>query len=255
MCTGPVSNRVPRYLCVVVVVGVVETVDNPCPAWSARLFYPPRLWAAAVDNQALLWTPSRCAQPVPRNPAVFPTAVPRKHPRCPQPSGHRRVTAFTRAGEEGFRLAEQWTSLWATCVQPTTACGQPVDNDIPGRAPASLSPACVRQLATNPHPLDLRVSLHPGRPVDQALDNSGVPRLWKEHTSSIVWTSALPQDVVRSVLCPGDRPGGGPSPGGGPKRPEQAKGACGRSVPRTPLSTAGGRDQVLMRLVSSVTWL
>jgi hypothetical protein len=98
----------------VVVVGVVETVDNPIPPSSDPLFCPHWTCGEPVEKLRLLWTqhPSPTGQL--SCPQVFPNCIPRIVPGSPQPHWQHPVSSFTRNGEMLIDVAELWTLLWRT---------------------------------------------------------------------------------------------------------------------------------------------
>ncbi|AJC57258.1 hypothetical protein GZL_04680 [Streptomyces sp. 769] len=79
---------------------------------SAPIFCPPRLWVAAVDKRAQLWTTRSSAHPMHRAGALLPSAIPSFTHVPHSPTHHLGVTAFTRRGEGWCRVAEQWTAVW-----------------------------------------------------------------------------------------------------------------------------------------------
>lgn len=178
LCTGPTSILIPRYLYVVVVIGGVDTVDNRFPRRSDRVFCPPGLWAVAVDNPGRMWTARRCAHPIHRGRPVLPSVVPRNTQVLPRPTHPLSVTPFTRSGDGGRRVAEQWTALWRSCAQPPAACGPAVDNRPRPRWTVTLSTACGRPPPTIPHPPELRRRHSTGAVCGPAWDNADVPILW-----------------------------------------------------------------------------
>jgi hypothetical protein len=272
LCTAPASKRLRSSLCAVVVVGGVDTVDNHFHRRSGAVFCPPRLWAAPVDNQALLWTAESCAHPMHRLHRVLPSCVPRNTQVLPSPTHLLGVTAFTRSCEWGHRLAEQWTQVWRSgpllCTRRGilwAGWGQP---PVGGREPPAPSTVCGSGPPTFPQPAELRVRSR-GRPGcggrsgqlrrPQGVDSASAPFLWRNGTGAEGIEQAghmgtptgpargRPPDPRREARRPIGEPGGTRQrPGSG------ASGACGQTLCRR---GRGGRRQLLMRFVSSVTWL
>lgn len=249
LCTPPASKQVPSYLYVVVVIGVVDTVDKWFLRRSGHVFYPLRLWAAAVDNRGVLWTGGSCAHLTHRGPLVLPSPVPRNTRVLPSPTHHLGVTPFTLPGDRPAFVAEQWTKMWRTCRMLCTtgrllwASGGQLQwgTEDPVGRPQSVDRGC-------PH-IHTHLSW-----AETSRVGSSVETFWTTPVSPGCGRPERHDPVEKSTAPPRNRttrraPGVG-LPGRGVVRGVRR----GRYEPVRALARAAGR-QLLMRLVSSVTWL
>lgn len=244
-----------------------------------------------VDNWGSLWTPESSAHPVHRPWGVLPSAVP-SFPQVPHsPNVSLGVTAFTRPGERGCFVAEQWTAVWRSCGQPALPCGLPVDNrrapcgrkvhpqpveifyqqfhkgltwgdDLSARRPVDTfritrqSPPCGREII--PQSVENPPPKRSNRTARSAYRRRGGPG---QPPSKLPGTPEQPSRSPRAAVeQPSPKARDGPltrNPGRAtPPRPGYAEGRPGR-CPGAPFGGAADavRQPFLMRLVSSVTWL
>ncbi|GAA1921881.1 hypothetical protein GCM10009716_33090 [Streptomyces sodiiphilus] len=103
------------------------------------------------------------------------------------------MTCFTRPGESARYVAEQWTTLWITCVQRGVACGPPVDNRERRGGDREFSTACGPAGSTYPQGADLRGIGYRGSAVDTVLDN-------RDGTQGV--EGKYPQDLWRKAVTP-----------------------------------------------------
>jgi hypothetical protein len=263
LCTAPASKPFPRYLRVVVVVGVVDTVDKWSPCRSGPVFYPPRLWVTTVDNQGPLWTAGSCAHPVHRATLVLPRSVPRNTPVLPRPTHPLGVTPFTLPRDRPHFVTEQWTKVWRTGPELCTtdlilwaSGGQPEPGAVGQlHCPQSVDSGCPHI----PNRLSCGYRSQSGQPVESIGTTPVSPgcgrgdRCFSVEKSAAVPCNrtAEPRKSEGDQRC-GDQYCGSPrwTPLDNRERPgRRAPGA--RGLPKL----QGGPGQLLMRLVSSVTWL
>lgn len=185
-----------------------------------------------------LWTPGSSAHPMHSPPVLLPSAVPRftqvPHRAIDRPD----VTPFTRPGERGCCVAEQWTGVGKSCGQPPPACGPPVDNVDQGLWTTAVSTDCGDRSATNPQPADL-----PGTPCALACcgpswDNFAVPRLWREDLPQICGEGPAAAGYSNTPH-PAERCEQGAGRAGGV--PDARRVTAVAPVGRPPLRPAGGR--------------
>ncbi len=103
---------------------------------------------------------------------------------------------------------------------------------------AGTSTVCGSLLPTNPHGPQQPECVSAGLACGHVLDNSGIPRLWTGENRPVLWRD-VPVPRSRPALSNNEK-----RPGSWPGALWTDEKACGRA-PR----------QLLMRLVSSVTWL
>lgn len=197
----------------------MDTVDNRFLCRSGPVFYPQGLWVGPVDNQGVLWTAESCAHPVHRRPGVVPRSVPRNTQVLPRPTHHLGVTAFTLPWDRGHFVAEQWTKMWRSGPE---LCTTGPNLWAGGGQPVG---GCC------------------GRPVRPQSVDLGYPHIHTPLSSEDTATAGLPVESIWTTPV---------SPG------------CGQTKRRDPVDnrtaaqgirTGRGARQLLMRLVSSVTWL
>lgn len=219
LCTAPASKQFPPSLRVVVVVGVVDTVDKWFRRRSDPVFYPPRLWAEGVDNQGVLWTAESSPHPVHRAPVVLPRLVPRNTQVLPRPTHRLGVTAFTLPGDRPCFVAEQWTNMWRSASQLCTT------GPLLWASGGQLSAAAVRR---------------PRCP--QSVDTS-CPQIHTRLSRPYAPWRRLPVDRIGTTPL---------SPGCGN---DNRRDPVEKRIAATANRTGAAGVQLLMRLVNSVTWL
>lgn len=138
-----------------------------------------------MDNRPFLWTRESSAHPMHSPQVLLPSAVPSFTQLPHSPTDPLGVTAFTRRGEPGRFVAEQWTAVWRSCGPRSRACGLPVDNDDRRLWTESASTGCGARSATNPQGADLGRRCPHIPPCGCDRDNSAVPRLWIEDRPQI----------------------------------------------------------------------
>lgn len=243
---------------------------------SGHVFCPPRLWVEPVDKQPRLWTARRCAHAMHRTGPVLPSTVPRNTQVLPSPTHHVGVTRFTPTGEWSCRVAEQWTELWRSHPDVGTtapilwaAGGQPRGRPC-GRfgRPQSVDQGCP-QIHTPPSWPDESPTVPA---VDEFWTTRASPGCGRGNPGCCCGETFLCPARCRRVRTKRSAPGVGPGAlrtrGGRRNGRREAGTGLWRGLPRatgTPrrglgrtcpaLGRGPGRGQLLMRLVSSVTWL